>query len=74
MPDRMLLQRRLANSDGWRSVVRFIAQDAPTVQQAAALLSGVDLVYWRVVRDDSRQEVLAVHDGRRWHAVAEATA
>lgn len=74
MPDRMILQRRLDNSDGWRSVVRFSTLDAPQVQRAAAMLSAVDLVFWRVVRDDKPLQVLAVHDGRRWHAVGEAAA
>ena len=69
---RLILQRLLPTSDGWRSVVRFRAADAPTVQQAAEMLGGVGAVCWRVVVDDDRQQVLAIHDGRRWQAVAEA--
>lgn len=72
LPSRMILQRRLNNSDGWRSVAPFNAGDAPTVQRAAELLSTVAAVVWRVVQDDGRQQVLAIFDGRRWQAVAEA--
>ncbi len=67
----LLLQRRLANSDGWRTVARFAQDDAPTVQRAAELLTSVSPVWWRVVQDDARQEVLAIHDGRTWQAVAD---
>jgi len=68
----MLLQRRLINSDGWRTVLPFDTPEAPRVQTAAEMLSKAGPVFWRVVRDDQRQQVLAVFDGRRWQAVAEA--
>jgi len=71
MPGRMILQRRLNNSDGWRTVVRFPPSEAPRVQTAAEMLSVAGDVWWRVVRDDERQQVMAVFDGRRWQAVAE---
>ncbi len=72
MPTRMLLQRLLPTSDGWRTVAKFALRDAETVQRAAEMLSAVTAVVWRVVSDDERQQVLAIHDGRRWQAVGEA--
>jgi hypothetical protein len=72
-PYRLILQRALDNSDGWRSVGRFKPDDAPTVQRAAEMLSEVMDVAWRVVVDNQRQPVLAIHNGRGWQAVAETT-
>lgn len=68
----LLLQRQMPTSDGWRSVLRFDPADSPRVQTAAEALAKAGVVWWRVVEDDHRQRVLAVYDGRRWQAVAEA--
>lgn len=67
----MILQRRLPGPGGWVSVCHFSAHDSTIVQRAAELLSGVAAVWWRVVADDTKQQVLAIHDGRRWQSVAD---
>lgn len=72
LPQRMILQCRPTQQDGWRTVVRFWARDAAAAQRAADAMCAIGQVWWRVVVDDRRQRVLAIHDGRRWQAVAEA--
>lgn len=56
---------------GWFAVgMPFEPRDTQRVQQAAVVLFNATGAVWRIV--GSSGDVLALWDGRRWHAVAEA--
>ena len=69
----LLLQHYCADRKQWITLGhRFDAAQAEDVQAHAARLSQELATAWRVIRPDSSRPVLALFNGRRWQAVAEA--
>lgn len=68
----MILQRRLPDDSHWRTVAVFGMGDLETVYAAAAMLSSVAEVRWRVLGEGER--LLAIFDGARWRSDAGALA
>ncbi len=60
----MILQRRMAQDSQWRTVAVFSPADLQTVYAAAAALSSVSEVRWRVLGEGER--LLSIFDGGRW--------
>lgn len=66
---RFALQRKLLGDQRkWRTVVRFAPVDHVRITEAVRLLNGVDVCHWRIVRDDDKQEVIAIWINQMWQA------